>query len=473
MTRRVLALLGLLVLLAPAARAADWFERFKDEADGHALHRFLHAMPKGGDLHNHLAGAGHPEWFLEAALDARAQGWRYYTKTEIRNCRYGSDEFGPAPYLLLFRTIPEYAWRALPDCERGEYRPLDALDAAQRAAWLSSLRLDAAHEGRAEFFEAHWDRLGGLLTNPQLVAEILVRNLEAFGDEGLRYLETQIPLVNFRTPEGAPLTPEEGLEVYRARLARPDARATGVTVRFQLSVLRFHPRAEDALRAAWAIAAAHDDVVAVNLVGREDDDRGHPLRFLDTVRELRRTHGRVRLSIHAGEVDEPNAHVRDTLLLGAERIGHGLNLITDPDTMLLMRRGPWLVEINLISNLLLEYVDDYAEHPFPEYLRFGIPVALSTDDRGMWDSTLTDEYFVAVREFDLTWEELRTLSRNSLAHAFLEEDVKARLLAELDAETEAFQRAFRRGGLDAVARGTPQYRGFLCRRYEVCAPSAD
>jgi adenosine deaminase CECR1 len=96
-------------------------------------------------------------------------------------------------------------------------------------------------------------------------------------------------------------------------------------------------------------------------------------------------------------VDEPNSHVRDTLLLGADRIGHGVNLITDPDTMRLMRHGPYLVEINLVSNLLLEYVSDYSEHPFPEYLRTGIPVALSTDDRGMWDSNLTDEFFVAVQ----------------------------------------------------------------------------
>ena len=55
------------------------------------------------------------------------------------------------------------------------------------------------------------------------------------------------------------------------------------------------------------------------------------------------------------------------------------------------------MEINLISNLLLEYVSDYDAHPFPEYLRTGIPVALSTDDRGMWDSTMTDEFFVAVK----------------------------------------------------------------------------
>ena len=39
------------------------------------------------------------------------------------------------------------------------------------------------------------------------------------------------------------------------------------------------------------------------------------------------------------------------------------------------------MEINLISNLLLEYVSDYDAHPFPEYLRTA-SVALSTDDRG-------------------------------------------------------------------------------------------
>ena len=99
--------------------------------------------------------------------------------------------------------------------------------------------------------------------------------------------------------------------------------------------------------------------------------------------------------------------MRDTLLLGADRIGHGNNLITDDDTMRLMRHGPYLIEINLISNLLLNYVSDYAEHPFPEFLRTGIPVALSTDDRGMWDSTMTDEFFVAVKEFNLSWEEVK------------------------------------------------------------------
>ena len=59
--------------------------------------------------------------------------------------------------------------------------------------------------------------------------------------------------------------------------------------------------------------------VAVNMVGREDNDKGHPRRFLEPIRALRSVYPGVRLSIH-GEVDEPNEHV-DTLLLGATRVG--------------------------------------------------------------------------------------------------------------------------------------------------------
>jgi adenosine deaminase len=70
--------------------------------------------------------------------------------------------------------------------------------------------------------------------------------------------------------------------------------------------------------------------------------------------------------------------------------------------MEVMRANKNLVEINLISNKLLGYITNFDDHPFPRLLRFGIPVCLNTDDRGMWGSTMTDEYFVAVRHFNLS-----------------------------------------------------------------------
>jgi adenosine deaminase CECR1 len=249
-----------------------------------------------------------------------------------------------------------------------------------------------------------------------------------------------------------------------------DALATGVTVRFQQAVLRFLPDAEQRLEQTYQFVASNWPWVGVNLVGREDNDKGYPLRFLHTLRALRQKYHGVRLSIHAGEVDEPNSHVRDTLLLGADRIGHGLNLITDPQTMLLMRHGPYLVEINLISNLLLEYIDHYQSHPFPEYLRTGIPVALSTDDRGMWDSTMTDEFFVAVKEFNLSWSEIKQLSRNSISYSFLEEPEKGQLMQLFEQRMRKFEAQIQGGNnVKFVLGDSATKRGFICRNYHICS----
>src|SRR5260370_4511989 len=150
-----------------------------------------------------------------------------------------------------------------------------------------------------------------------------------------------------------------------------------------------------------------------------------------------RKYSGIQLAIHGGEKDYPGRKVRDTLLLGATRIGHGVNLITDPDTMLLMRSSNYLVEINLVSNRVLDYVPDTATHPFPEYLRFGIPVCLNTDDRGSWDSNMTDEYYTAATNFNLTWKEIVELGRNSLTHSFAEAPLKATMLHDYEAALAA------------------------------------
>jgi adenosine deaminase CECR1 len=331
------------------------------------------------------------------------------------------------------------------------------------------MRLDQSYEGRNEFFEAIWGRINDLLQNPYLICDVLVRTMDAFGREGVVYVETQQGVQSAVKPDGSPYSVDEVVSIYRQCLASPRAKATGVEVRFQNTLLRFSPNAEQRLRDLYAITDRYRDLyVGVNMAGREDNGKGYPQRFLPVLRELRHKYPDINLSIHAGEVDEPNYHIRDTLLLGAQRIGHGVNLITDPETLVQMRYGPYLVEINLISNLLLEYVSDYSQHPFPEYLRIGVPVALSTDDRGMWDSNLSDEFYVAVKEFNLSWEEIVKLGRNSLYYSFVDPPTKERLLAGYDKRIAAFAEDFRRKGWDGLRDTKPVSYGFLCRHYQIC-----
>ncbi|WP_052368198.1 adenosine deaminase family protein [Algiphilus aromaticivorans] len=434
----------------PSPDFAERFEVIKDSASAEQLYRFLYDLPKGGDLHNHLGGSNRAEWWHEVAVDTeRNGGYVYYTKTSIADCREAMRQpVDPGePYLIYYHTIQASHFESLSDCRKSEYERLAELDEDEKREWLSSLRLDREGEGRWEFFERTGERIADLRRNPYIVTEMLVENMKRFGHEGVRYLELQASARGFVTPEGEPIPPAEVVQMYRDRMAEPDARDTGVTVRFLYTIGRYRPDAEQDLRDTYAFVDKYDDLwVGINMAGREDNDKGHPLRFLETYREMRRKYSGVDLAIHAGEVDEPSEHVRQTLLLGAKRIGHGVDLITDDDTMLLMRHGPYMVEIQLISNQLLEYTPDLSVHPFPEYLRTGIPVNLNTDDRGMWDTNMTDEYYTAVTYFDLSWKEVVQLGHNSLQHSFAPEPVKQRMLEDYAREVAAFEQRY--GGSD-------------------------
>src|SRR6476469_8722655 len=95
-------LLTLIIPIGTAVSAPRWFEEPKAHATPEQFYTFLYALPKGGDLHNHLMGAARSEWLWEAALAEEKRGYTYYTKVRIQNCRdYGTNEFGPTPYQLL------------------------------------------------------------------------------------------------------------------------------------------------------------------------------------------------------------------------------------------------------------------------------------------------------------------------------------------------------------------------------------
>ncbi len=435
------------------------FEEIKKTATPRELYTLLFDLPKGGDLHNHGGLSSFAQtWFSLASQDRRNS---FYTLTRFGNCPGDNDS------LPRFYTIQKSTWQKLPACLQAQYEALSALSAEKKEAWISALKIDKPGEGRNEFFELIVNRFGELSKDPYLAADALVANMQAFGRERVRYMEPQLVPGGYLDLEGNPVPADEVARIYAQRLNEPDAKATGVTVRFQDVVIRFLPGAEKAVEEAYAFVARHrDGWVGINMAGREDNEKGYPLRFLETYRKMRRTYSGIGLSIHGGEVDLPGRQVHDTLLLGATRIGHGLNLITDPDTMLLMRDRRALVEINLISNRLLEYFPDLTRHPFPEYLRTGIPVCLNTDDRGSWDSNMTDEYFTAVTTFNLSWNEVVQLGRSSLEWAFADDAFKRKMLRDYDEEVAAFEDKYGLGDWKAkLAPIKPEGSGYAQRTW--------
>ena len=80
---------------------------------------------------------------------------------------------------------------------------------------------------------------------------------------------------------------------------------------------------------------------------------------------------------------------------------------------------------------------------------------------------MTDEFYVAATEFNLSWAEIKTLGRNSLAHAFVDEETRERLLAEYNERIARFERQMQRSGVEKLGP-MPETRAFVCGRYGLC-----
>jgi adenosine deaminase len=98
-----------------------------------------------------------------------------------------------------------------------------------------------------------------------------------------------------------------------------------------------------------------------------------------------------------------------------------------------------LVEIALTSNDVILGVKG-TRHPLRTYLKYGVPVALVTDDPGVARSSLTLEFLKAVDEQGLDYGTLKRMVRNSLEFSFADPATKTRLRKELEESFRTFER---------------------------------
>jgi adenosine deaminase len=115
-------------------------------------------------------------------------------------------------------------------------------------------------------------------------------------------------------------------------------------------------------------------------------------------------------------------HIRESVMIAhAQRIGHGVDLMheNDPYGLLLeMARRPVMVEICLSSNDGILGITG-SQHPLATYLKYGVPVALATDDAGVSRSEISREFLKAAEDQGLGYRQLKAMARNSLQFAFI------------------------------------------------------
>ena len=186
----------------------------------------------------------------------------------------------------------------------------------------------------------------------------------------------------------------------------------------------------EAARAVFDLAVRHRDrnVVGIGIGG--DEKQGPPELFRD-VYAYAADHG-LHLTAHAGENDGPES-IWGALNLKAERIGHGLTAVHDPELVeeLATRQIP--LEICLSSNLRTGCCANLPDHPVRNYFQHGVMITLNTDDPAMFSTSLNQEYQLAQHQFGFTDEHLRELARNSFEASFLQAEKKLHFLNLFDA----------------------------------------
>lgn len=404
------------------------------------LSPFLRAMPKGADLHSHLGGAVYAESYIAWAI---------------------------TDGLCLVQDTRSFA---PPPCDAKAGRPTAAAALADTTAY--NVQVDAlsmrnfekgSASGHDQFF-ATFARFGA--AGGRRGADMLAEAINRAGEQNVLYLELMMSpgmgearALGRKVGAGLMADPPAMLAALRqqglddvARKADADTAALlagarqlmgcdggspqpgcAVTVRFLAQVVRTAPLPEVFAEIALGLTLASTSplMVGINLVAPEDDrislaDYSAHMRIIGA---LRGSFPRAGITLHAGELapglvppKDLRFHIAEAVrVAGATRIGHGVAVLHENNAEALlaeMAQRQVMVEINLTSNDVILGVAGN-RHPYTTYRAFGVPMALSTDDEGVSRIDLSGEYERAVRTYDLSYDEVKRLSRNGLTHAYI------------------------------------------------------
>ncbi len=405
------------------------------------LRQFLKKMPKGADLHYHLSGGVYAESFIRAAVeDGLCVDTRKFAFTKCSPEGDADKSIVPAGdayrnqglydqlvNAFSMRSFVPYASVSAHDHFFDTFAKFGGTNASHKPEWVDEAASRAAAQNE-QYLE--------LMETPDFSIAAKVAAEVGWKDD-LKELRDALLTHGLNENVTQATSHLDEIEKKREELEHCDAptaaAACKVDVRFIYQILRGLPKEIVFAQTVLGFEAATADperVVGVNFVMPEDgyiSMRDYSLQ-MQMVKYLHATYPKVHITLHAGELgygmvppDGLCCHIRLAVEAGAERIGHGVDVMYEdrPHELLKeMAAKHVMVEINLTSNDVILGVAG-KNHPFPMYRQFGVPTALSTDDEGVSRIDLTNEYVRAVETYGAKYTDLKKMARTGLEHAFL------------------------------------------------------
>jgi adenosine deaminase len=436
------------------------------------LYAFLVRMPKGADLHNHLTGAVYAEsWIRAAAEDNLCVDLATHSFFQSHSM---TDSIPPQPVCgdgnlpAARANQDQHLYDALIDAfsMRG-FVPSTGVSGHDHFFDAFAKFHGVSHVHTGEFLDEVATRAAAqneqymelMLTPPFDHTATIAKELGWHANRSFSEFREQLIAKGLRddiTVVRSNLDEAESIRRQAERCGEPNqAPACTVQLRYLYQVLRGFPPEQVFAQTLLGFEAASADprVVGINLVMPEDgfvsmSDYALQMRMVGF---LHGVYPKVHITLHAGELapglvtyEGLCCHVRQAVEdAHAERIGHGVDVMYEERPYELLKEMAAkhvMVEINLSSNEMILGISG-KNHPFPVYRKFGVPVALSTDDEGVSRIDLTHEYVRAVETYALSYTDLKQMVRTGLEHDFLpgpslwrEQDIFTRPVTACSAE---------------------------------------
>ena len=168
--------------------------------------------------------------------------------------------------------------------------------------------------------------------------------------------------------------------------------------------------------------ALHVVTLETQLIDLADQELDYPGREFAQLFRKAKACG-LGVTIHAGEIsiEESRINVRTAIeQMGAERIGHGLHIVNEPDLIQLVIDNDITLELCPTSNLLTGSIPTIEDHPFKKLMDAGVKTTINTDDPSLFAIDWNSEYAVAENSLCLSRADIDQCIENAKTASFID-----------------------------------------------------